>query len=107
MRTNAEQSEMRLSTDSSSSVCQHTVAFYKKERPAEGCPVGDLKTNFAGGGTQLSIGAAQGLGGPKHIIMELDNSGDVPARWCPLLSYSFRAQHFSIAAECWYLQPST
>jgi hypothetical protein len=44
---------------------------------AEGCPVGDLKTNFAGGGTQLSIGAAQGLGGPKHIIMELDNSGDV------------------------------
>jgi len=46
---------------------------------AEGCPVGDLRTNFAGGGTQLSIGSAWGLGGPKHIIMEIADSADVSA----------------------------
>eukprot|EP00931_Biecheleriopsis_adriatica_P115776 TRINITY_DN91528_c0_g1_i1.p1 TRINITY_DN91528_c0_g1~~TRINITY_DN91528_c0_g1_i1.p1 ORF type:complete len:422 (+),score=48.53 TRINITY_DN91528_c0_g1_i1:38-1267(+) len=45
----------------------------------EACPVGDLRTNFATGGTQMSIGSPAGLSEPRHIVMTLENSGDVNA----------------------------
>jgi len=45
----------------------------------EACPVGDLRTNFATGGTEESIGNPDNLGGPKHLIMTLDNSAAVGA----------------------------
>jgi len=45
----------------------------------EACPVGDLRTNFATGGSEESIGNPDNLGGPKHLIMTLDNSAQVAA----------------------------
>lgn len=45
----------------------------------EACHVGDLKTNFAGGGDQRSIGSPTGLGRPKHIILALENSNSLTA----------------------------
>jgi len=45
----------------------------------ENCPLGQLHTNFATGGVQKVIGSPYGLGGPKHMIMKLEDSGDVNA----------------------------
>merc|ERR1712224_115787 len=45
----------------------------------EMCPVNSIYSNFATGGTQFRIASASGLGGPKTIIMTLDNPQDVNA----------------------------
>lgn len=45
----------------------------------EGCPVGTLYTNFATGGDQQPLGPADGLNGPKHLIMTLEDSGNPAA----------------------------
>eukprot|EP00930_Biecheleria_cincta_P073195 TRINITY_DN60510_c0_g1_i1.p1 TRINITY_DN60510_c0_g1~~TRINITY_DN60510_c0_g1_i1.p1 ORF type:complete len:419 (+),score=58.41 TRINITY_DN60510_c0_g1_i1:53-1309(+) len=43
----------------------------------ENCPLGSLHTNFATGGVQMPIGSPQGMGGPKHMIMKLEDSSNV------------------------------
>eukprot|EP00929_Paragymnodinium_shiwhaense_P002993 TRINITY_DN103352_c0_g1_i1.p1 TRINITY_DN103352_c0_g1~~TRINITY_DN103352_c0_g1_i1.p1 ORF type:complete len:419 (-),score=74.33 TRINITY_DN103352_c0_g1_i1:83-1339(-) len=58
---------------------QNPAAYSGEVDFMEMCPVGDVWGNFAGGGNQLPMAPASGFGGPKSLIMTLDNSGDVAA----------------------------